>query len=525
MQFIGRWCSSVNLFITFREHATLTCIIEYDIKTLTMFYNFHPPLRAGLLVVLILFSIKAHAQLTLEIISPASAAREFEIGVANYGSNAVPCVEGRLQFTSPSSGCSSDTSDLTGKIALSHYGTCEIVNKAFHAQQAGAIGAILCNTIDETINLSRGTIANKIKIPHISLRKSDCQTIDSILMMNTVVGRIYFKHDHEENILWGDSINGGDFNENFIQSGWATMGISDTSHVWTQADEPLTRGACGEFLLMSPTSHNGAIFLDGDHYLTDGIDCDNPDTIHSELISPLIDCSGFNEVKLRFWQFNLPIGIDEHDNEQGTTISWSLDGGRTYSSSAPISTMSERNVMSIRYANSERVVLNIPEAVNQDSFRFKFIYRRARGFYHWMIDDVALISTSPDHEISILHANSPFYSYVKSFYQRGYDTLNMVCNVKNRGALAAEILTTVKLVDEANTKMFELSDVRHFAPHQKDTIHFQIAEPRLDFGKSKLIYNISYTDTSIVDLNYTDNQVEYETLTSIDIYAKEESRV
>src|SRR5690348_194581 len=54
--------------------------------------------------------------------------------------------------TNPSQGCNTIVSNVTGKIALVDRGTCSFGQKAAMAQQAGAVGILICNNAAGIIN-------------------------------------------------------------------------------------------------------------------------------------------------------------------------------------------------------------------------------------------------------------------------------------------------------------------------------------------------------------------------------------
>jgi len=67
--------------------------------------------------------------------------------------------------------------EVAGKIAIIDRGICQFSTKAFNAQEAGAVGAIICNFEDVLQGLGPGDLAGSVTIPVISMRSSDCATI------------------------------------------------------------------------------------------------------------------------------------------------------------------------------------------------------------------------------------------------------------------------------------------------------------------------------------------------------------
>lgn len=74
--------------------------------------------------------------------------------------------------------------EVAGKIAIIDRGSCDFSNKVYNAQQAGAIAAIICNIpgIDggngeEIVGMAAGLNSEKVLIPSIFAKKSDCDKI------------------------------------------------------------------------------------------------------------------------------------------------------------------------------------------------------------------------------------------------------------------------------------------------------------------------------------------------------------
>lgn len=77
----------------------------------------------------------------------------------------------------PNMGCEQTQQDLTGKIALVDRGNCDYSLKAYYAQEAGAIGCIICNSFEAISNLGAGDFADEVNIPVVMLKKSDCEKL------------------------------------------------------------------------------------------------------------------------------------------------------------------------------------------------------------------------------------------------------------------------------------------------------------------------------------------------------------
>ncbi|HRI61652.1 MAG TPA: M36 family metallopeptidase, partial [Saprospiraceae bacterium] len=74
-------------------------------------------------------------------------------------------------------GCDPLVNNLTGKVAMIDRGDCQFGVKALNAQNAGAIGCIICNTEPGYVIMSAGTSGGDVDIPVIMLSVSDCQVL------------------------------------------------------------------------------------------------------------------------------------------------------------------------------------------------------------------------------------------------------------------------------------------------------------------------------------------------------------
>ena len=82
-----------------------------------------------------------------------------------------------------SQGCNTliNAEDVNGKIALIDRGNCEFGVKALNAQNAGAIGFVICNFQEGTLNMGAGLVGGQVSIPGVFLSNSDCQRIKPFL--------------------------------------------------------------------------------------------------------------------------------------------------------------------------------------------------------------------------------------------------------------------------------------------------------------------------------------------------------
>jgi hypothetical protein len=120
---------------------------------------------------------------SLGVLAPASIAGNYQVGTADFGADVtVAGLSGVLvQATDPSDasgtlttdGCSTITnaSEVAGKIALIDRGTCAFVDKATHAQAAGAIGLVVVNNAAGVVQM--GGDAASVTIPVVSISQDD----------------------------------------------------------------------------------------------------------------------------------------------------------------------------------------------------------------------------------------------------------------------------------------------------------------------------------------------------------------
>lgn len=73
--------------------------------------------------------------------------------------------------------CNPPINDLKGKIAMIDRGVCQFGQKALIAQQAGAIGCIICNFEDATIGMAAGNFGAQVTIPVVMMSKPNCDLL------------------------------------------------------------------------------------------------------------------------------------------------------------------------------------------------------------------------------------------------------------------------------------------------------------------------------------------------------------
>lgn len=139
----------------------------------------------------------------LRVTAPATIAGSFaDYGYpTDWGPTTLPAtVAGPLAWgfdATDSLGCTPITTDLTGKIALVRRGACSFSLKAYHAQQAGAIGTIILNHTYNAdgggiVNMLGGDSATAVTTPAAFLTRDDGDIILAELDNGVAVSAAFF---------------------------------------------------------------------------------------------------------------------------------------------------------------------------------------------------------------------------------------------------------------------------------------------------------------------------------------------
>ena len=112
----------------------------------------------------------------LEITAPGSVIGNYAaVKAAGFGPG-TGSISGEVVLADPVDACT-PVADLSGKIALIDRGSCNFTVKVKEAQNAGAIGAIVCNNIPGASPFGMGGTDASITIPSAMISYEDCQTI------------------------------------------------------------------------------------------------------------------------------------------------------------------------------------------------------------------------------------------------------------------------------------------------------------------------------------------------------------
>ncbi|MEM6966067.1 MAG: M36 family metallopeptidase [Bacteroidota bacterium] len=124
----------------------------------------------------------------LTVDAPADVAGNYEVGTPANGSWGTPITSSPVSAkvvladdgtSIPFKACEPlvNAAEMNGKIALVDRGGCDFSWKAWNAQNAGAVGAIICNFEDNVITMLEGAGAADVNIPVVSMSSSDCAEI------------------------------------------------------------------------------------------------------------------------------------------------------------------------------------------------------------------------------------------------------------------------------------------------------------------------------------------------------------
>lgn len=310
-----------------------------------------------------------------------------------------------------------------------------------------------------------------------------------------------------QDIIWGgpsdpNSTFDGGLND------WTTVGISSAEPdsaanalwAWT-ANGSLSNGAYwgNNSAIQSPSVSNGAVGFNSDFLDNGGTAgafgsglAPGPQT--SELISPIMDCSGNNAVFLRFHQY--------FRNYQATTsIAISGDGGVTYDTTyvinEEIALNNSTTALSIQLIDISSVAANNPNV------RIKFIFEG--NYYFWLIDDVELI-TPPPHDLVLGDFFYPASAFAQPASQIATDSFGFSCDIINRsGELSNNVTVDVSVIRASNNAVVYTDQVvlDQLLPGVDTSVVFdKLYAPDLSVGDYVIRYELGADEE---DVNPTDN--------------------
>ena len=135
--------------------------------------------------------------------APASIAGSYDFGeTVDFGPDLLDSIWcGELALVEPNEACTPVTNDLTGKIAVIDRGSCNFSLKIYHAQEAGAIAAIIVNHTAgfQLVGMLGGDSASAVVIPAIFMTLEEGGLLKDAIAGGEIVaacmGNIIFDND------------------------------------------------------------------------------------------------------------------------------------------------------------------------------------------------------------------------------------------------------------------------------------------------------------------------------------------
>ena len=223
----------------------------------------------------------------LEVTAPAAVVGFYETGLAQFGpavadqpvSGQVVEVNDGIADPFLTDGCEEpfvNASELAGKIALIDRGGCLFQLKALHAEQAGAIGVIICNFEDGVIGMAGSATVDPPTIPTIMISSTTCDLIrgyagtglEVTIAEPNITGPSYLSGDYDNGIIAHEYAHGisnrltaGPFqtgclgNEEQMGEGWSDF----FSLILTVQpdDDGADRRGIGTYVLREPNDGRG----------------------------------------------------------------------------------------------------------------------------------------------------------------------------------------------------------------------------------------------------------------------------
>ncbi len=165
--------------------------------------------KALLNLFLLLFISSAAYSQAVVINSPASIARVYIYGTAQFGATLTDQIWcGDAVLGKPNNGCDpslSNPSEVAGKVVLIDRGSCEFGWKALRGQEAGAIACIIFNNVAGAgvQGMGAGAVGGQVTIPTVMLSYEDGLTIKAAIAggatVNICMGNITFPNDLSTN--------------------------------------------------------------------------------------------------------------------------------------------------------------------------------------------------------------------------------------------------------------------------------------------------------------------------------------
>jgi Secretion system C-terminal sorting domain len=281
-------------------------------------------------------------------------------------------------------------------------------------------------------------------------------------------------------------------------NGWVTKGLTSSSTggmvnvdstlwEWDINDVNLKKASFFGTLTMagkSPSASDGYVIFNSDYLDNRGMynipvamagkgKGQSASPHSSELISPLMDLSGSNNLRVSFSQYS------RSNTTAPFSLTWSEDGGTTWKSPIVINN-------GISGVNNTPQVVILPSSVGTNKVRIKFIINA--DYYFWCIDDVKIIVVSKDMKV-----NSDFYCIPTNRFtpKTQIDPIFFQTDLTNNGITKA---TNVKL----KTNIYSSTGAIIFT----DSAKLGTLNPGDTAQNSKTVLSKRWTPPSVV-ANYT----------------------
>lgn len=465
-----------------------------------------------------IFCLAMQAQSTLRVVSPGSIAGDYPIAKALFGNGFTDTLRGEFILANNGAGsslaCDTIANNVQGKIVFIDRGTCTFVEKALRAQRGGAKALIIINNSTTAIG-AFGAADPSITIPSVMISQANGNKIKTAIA--GAQGFLYFNDPTgAEPVLYHETFNGG-------KGAWTSVGITAPKDTFYWDPKGISRGALGGFRIDAPTADNGAMIFDADFLTTGGdtakIPAGNPPYPNhkGELISPVINCSTFNSVTLKF--FEVYAGLNG-----SSSIAYSTDGGTTWSMPIEVNEDVQPNQST---PLGKFLKIEMPALANKAQARIKFIFEG--DFYAWIIDDVKLLGKS-QFDIAIQPKQFFFpFNYATPASQITTDTSTFSADVANFGTTAGgNLKMKVQITTSTGVVLHRDSLIIPNLPAgARDTTFYftkSFIPGKLDPGIYTLTYSIEGAPGSIADADPTNNQQSQDFIVTNNLYAKDDGQ-
>ena len=200
--------------------------------------------------------------------------------------------------------------------------------------------------------------------------------------------------------------------------------------------------------ISSATAANGAAIFNSD-FLDNGGNGNtfgagpSPAPHGAELISPIIDATGKNDLTIVFNQYFRTFDMDL------SAVAWSEDGGTTWKDTVRVID----NLIVPAYGEiNNQIALKLKKSKGTANFRVKFIF--TGNYYFWIIDDVKLVTMDKN-----LRVNKDWFAAPQNLYMPRHqaDTVVFMADIENQGNTAANnVKLTVDIRDTNNISIYNV---------------------------------------------------------------------